>query len=38
MEGDAVHEGDEEKGPMGAAFSFDHVVAVVYGKKGVGCF
>ena len=38
MEGDAVDDGDEEQGPVGAAFGDFGVAAVVDGEEDVGCF
>ena len=38
VEGDAVDDGDEEEGPVGAAFGFDDGAAVVDWEEDVGCF
>jgi hypothetical protein len=38
VEGNAVHDRDEEERPMRAAFSSLQFVAVIYGEEDVGCF
>lgn len=37
MEGDGVGDGDEQEGPVGAAFGEGGVAAVVDGEEDVGC-
>lgn len=37
MECYAVDDGDEKQGPVGSAFGFGDVSAVVYGEEDVGC-